>query len=308
MNYSPTPLIRTVLACLLGLVCVITGHVYAAGFKVTLVLSEQAGAYREFRNAVESSLSVNEINLSVIDADKPLPEADLVIAAGLKASEAVARAKPAAMLAVLVPKDGIARLMREFPALAKKESGVFSAIYLDQPLKRQLGLISAVLPQAHSVGVLYSEPPRDMNILRSLAAARRLELKEESTTSFPSLHAALQSLLLNSDVLLALPDTDIYNPMTIRNILLATYRNKVPLIGFSAAYVKAGALCAVFSTPEQIAEQSLKIIYGFVETRSLPPPQYAKEFDVTVNEQVARSLGINIKSASQVRNEIGAAP
>jgi putative ABC transport system substrate-binding protein len=109
-------------------------------------------------------------------------------------------------------------------------------------------------------------------------------------------------------VLLALPDAEIYNTVTIRNILLTTYRNKVPLIGFSPGYVKAGALCAVFSTPAQIAEQSLGIIQEYAETHTLPAAQYAKEFEVTVNEQVAHSLGLNIRSVSQLRREIGAAP
>lgn len=307
MNYYRISLTRRLFAGLIALASVLPAHADAAALKVALVLSEPGGAYREFRNALEAGLSVNGISLSVIEADKSMPDADLVIAAGMKAAEVAARAKPAAMLAVLIPKDGVSKLMQEFPALAKPGQNLFSAIYLDQPLRRQLGLIAAMLPQARSVGVLYSGPPRDINLLRSLAATYRLELNERSSADFSSLHAALQSLLLSSDVLLALPDAEIYNALTIRNILLATYRNKVPLIGFSAAYVKAGALCAVFSTPGQIAEQSLNIINGFAETRSLPAPQYAKEFEVSVNEQVARSLGLNIKSASQVRSEIGAA-
>jgi ABC-type uncharacterized transport system substrate-binding protein len=156
--------------------------------------------------------------------------------------------------------------------------------------------------------VLYSTPPKEINTLRMLAKARRLELNERSPGSASSLHASLQELMQGSDVLLALPDVEIYNTSTIRNILLATYRSKVPLIGFSPAYVRAGALCAVFSTPAQIASQSLAIIRDYAETRALPAPQYAKEFEVSVNEQVARSLGLNIKSAIQVRSEMGAAP
>ncbi len=308
MNFHYTSLFRRCLAGLIVLATVLPAHAGAAVPKVALVLGEQGGAYREFRNALEGGLAANAISLSVIEAGNPLPDADLVIAAGMKAAEFAAAAKPAAMIAVLVPRDGISKLMQEHPALAKQGQTMFSAIYLDQPLRRQLGLIAAMLPEARSVGVLYSAPPKDINSLRSLAATKRLELNERSSASFPSLHAALQSLLLNSDVLLALPDAEIYNTMTIRNILLATYRNKVPLVGFSAAYVKAGALCAVYSTPLQMADQTLKLIYGFAETRALPPPQYAKEFEVSVNEQVARSLGLNIRSASQVRGEIGAAP
>jgi ABC-type uncharacterized transport system substrate-binding protein len=301
-------MLRVVFAGLVLLACVHPVHSYAATIKVALVLSEQGGAYQEFRTALESRLSGKGISVSVTEADKPFPESDLVITAGMKAAVTVAGARPAAMLAVLLPGEGVAKLAHDFPALVKSGPNVFSAIYLDQPLKRQLDLIAAVLPQAHSIGVLYAETPKDIQALRSLAATRKLELNERSSTAFSTLYASLQSLLLSSDVLLALPDAEIYNTMTIRNILLATYRNKVPLIGFSAAYVRAGALCAVFSTPGQIAEQAFGVVQEFAATGVLPTPQYAKEFEVSLNEQVARSLGLDIKSAASVRSEMGAAP
>lgn len=284
------------------------GYASAAPLKLTLVLSEQGGAYQEYGNALAAQLASKNIALSVLTAGQALPETDLVIAAGMKAAMYVARTRPAAMLAVLIPKEGYARLRNDFPVTAEGSATRYSAIYLDQPLKRQLDLINAVLPEARSVGVLYAAPPKELGALRTLAAARKLELNERLVTSASNMHAALQELLISSDVLLALPDAEIYNTSTIRNILLATYRNKVPLIGFSAGYVKAGALCAVFSTPEQIARQSLAIIQGYAEQGTLPAAQYAAAFEVSVNEQVARSLGLVIKNVSQVRSEIGETP
>ena len=280
----------------------------AASLKLTVVLSGEGGAYHEYSNALSTLLAGKNVSLSVIDADQTLHDSDLVIAAGMKAAIAVARTRPAAMLAVLIPKEGYGKLQHDFAAQQKAGAAALSAIYLDQPLKRQLDLIAAVLPKADSIAVLYAAPPKELGALRLQAAARKLVLNERSPGPGSSLYDALQTLLPGSDVLLALPDAEIYNTVTIRNILLTTYRNKVPLIGFSPGYVKAGALCAVFSTPAQIAEQSLGIIQEYAETHTLPAAQYAKEFEVTVNEQVAHSLGLNIRSVSQLRREIGAAP
>lgn len=299
---------RYVFAGILVIICLLPASSRAAAFKLAVVLSEQEGAYLEYSNALEKLLVNKSVTLTVTDADKPLPDADLVIAAGMKASIIVARAKPAAMLAVLVPKEGAGKLLNEFPALVKSDSNTFSAIYLDQPVRRQLDLIAAVLPRVRSIGVMYSTPPKELGALRTKAAERKFELNERSVASSSALHTALQTLLLSSDVLLALPDAEIYNALTIRNILLATYRNKVPLIGFSSGYVKAGALCAVFSTPEQIAWQSANIVQEYIETRVLPSAQYPKQFEVSINEQVARSLALNIKSAAEVRDEIGITP
>lgn len=285
----------------------------ALELKLTLMLSEHAGAYLEYGNALRSKLSNISVALSVIDAETPLPESDLVIAVGMKAATAAARGRPPALLAVLVPKEGFISLLNDFSAQVNAGANSFSAIFLDQPFKRQLDLIAALLPRVDSIGLLYSASPREINAMHMLATARRMELYEQSVnltsgSSASALYSALQELLYHSEVLLALPDAEIYNASTIRNILLATYRKRVPLIGLSAAYVKAGALAAVYSTPEQIALQSVGIINNFAEKHSLPSAQYAKEFEVSVNEQVARSLGLNIKSESQLRAEIGKAP
>jgi ABC-type uncharacterized transport system substrate-binding protein len=115
---------------------------------------------------------------------------------------------------------------------------------------------------------------------------------------------ALDGVLEESEALLVLPDTDVYNAGTIRNILLTSYRKQVPLIGISQAYVKAGALCAIYSTPVQIAVQTAEAIRQYSTTTKLPASQFPKEFDVSVNTQVARSLNIPIKDAEKLRDEI----
>lgn len=308
MNCHSISSVKTVCAVLFAFIFLHTAQAGAAPLRLVVALSEQGGAYLEYSNALRAKLANNEISLSIVDSEQALPHADLVIAAGMKAAVNVARAQPAAMLTVLIPREGYSRLTRDFPALSKNGSRVISAIYLDQPIKRQLDLIAAMLPETGTIGVLYTAQPRELSALRTMAAARKIDINERSVSSASNMHSALQELLISSDVMLALPDAEIYNASTIRNILLATYRNKVPLIGFSSGYVRAGALGAVFSTPAQIAAQSLEIVDEYAEKRELPAAQYAKEFEVSVNEQVARSLGLNIKSESQVRVEIGSAP
>lgn len=280
----------------------------AAPLKLTLVLSEAGGAYREYSEALEAMLVNKSVTLQVIEAGNPLPESDFIIAAGMKAASTIARESSPAKLAVLVPKESFNKLLNEIASQPKGAANNYSAIYLDQPYKRQLDLITAALPHVQSIGVLYGQPPKELNVIRHLAATRKLVLHERSSVDVANLYNNLHAILLNSDVLLAMPDAEIYSASTIRNILLASYQNKVPLIGFSPAYVKAGALCAVYSTPTQIAKQSFDFIQEFKATGILLPAQSPKEFEVTINEQVAHSLGLNIKSASKLRSDIGAGP
>lgn len=277
---------------------------HAAPLSVTVVLSENTGSYLEFFNALRENLLKKNVALEVTDdLAKPVPNVGLVIGVGIKASTAIAGSGAHAILNVLIPKHGYEELLNSFPQRAN--SKIFSAIYLDQPAERQVRLIKALLPGKRRVGVLFDGFPADeLALLRQRITRHGLHLYAKKIDPGAQLHAALQSVLDESDVLLAVPDAGVYNNSTIRNILLTTYRSGDPMIGFSSGYVKAGALAAVFSTPKQIAAQAALAIQQFGETRTLPTAQFPQMFEVATNEQVARSLGLNTKSAEELQQEI----
>ncbi len=166
----------------------------------------------------------------------------------------------------------------------------------------------AVLPATRNVGVLYSTPPPELQNVRHLLAGKNIRLHDRAVDGAQSLNDALESVLNESEVLFVLADAEVYNAGTIRNILLTAYRKQIPLVGISQAYVKAGALCAVYTTPEQIAEQASGMIQRYAETGRLPAAQYPSNFEVSVNMQVARSLDLHIKDADQLRDEIRRTP
>ncbi|OIR11085.1 ABC transporter substrate binding protein [mine drainage metagenome] len=281
----------------MALACLLSGLLpaQAAPLRVQVVLSERGGAYQEFSDALRDALRAQQVIVNVSDGNAA-DDADLIVAVGMKsASASVAANKP--VLNVFVPKAG-------YDKLAKPAGGArSSAIYIDQPLERQVSLLVAALPKAGEVGVLYTAPPPGLSSLRRLLAERNLQLHEQAVGQ-SSLFDALEDVLAKSDVLLVLPDIEIYNAGTIRNILLAAYRKQVPLIGISQSYVKAGALCAIYSTPAQIAQQAAEAVGQFAASGKLPPSQYPKEFEVSVNAQVARSLDLPIKDAENLHGEV----
>lgn len=287
-------------AAVVLLVCVAI-PAQAEPLSVTVVLSENSGPYLEFSNALRDSLLSRDIATVVIEySTRPIPVSGLVVGVGMKAATAIAASSASSVLNVLIPKSGHEKLLRDYPQRANSKT--YSAIFLDQPPGRQVALIAAALPSMHEAGVLYSTPPAELARLRREISEYKLKLREQAVSQQLPLRDALQALLKSSDVLLALPDAEIYNSSTIRNILLATYRSGVPLIGFSPAYVKAGALCAVFSTPAQFAAQADILIRKFGETKIFPSAQYPQEFEVAVNEQVARSLGMHLKSEAELHD------
>jgi ABC-type uncharacterized transport system substrate-binding protein len=271
--------------------------------RVTVVLSEEGGVYQEFSDLLRVKMPVAKYALNTVNIDQTLSGSDLYIAVGMKAADALA-SRDIPVLSVLVPKAGY----EKSPHALTQRTVPRSAIFLDQPMERQIEFLLTALPSTRHVGVLYSTPPPELPNVRRLLADKKVRLHDISVGGAQSLNDALESILSESDVLFVLADAGVYNAATIRNILLTSYRKQIPLVGISQAYVKAGALCAIYSTPDQIATQAADAIRQFSETRKLPPNQYPKEFEVSVNLQVARSLDIPVQDAGRLRDEIRRVP
>ncbi len=173
-------------------------------------------------------------------------------------------------------------------------------LILDQPPRRSLLLIKYLMPGAKRIGFLYTrENSARAELLVKSAASLGLTLVPTFIDDETRLGKQLSLLFDKIDVLLALPDINIHNRKNVTSILLSTYRNKIPLIGFSAAYVKAGALAAVYSTPENISLQLAEIIGREFSGQEIPNKViYPKYFSVSVNSQVARSLAIQVPAES----------
>ena len=281
----------------LAILLFFTTPVQAEPLRVTVVLSEEAGAYQTFSDVLRSKLQAGRFILSTQRYNEKLPTSDLYIAVGMKAASELA-SKDINTLNVLVPRAGYDKLPH---SLNNKQR---TSIFLDQPLERQVALLLAALPATRNVGVLYAEPQPDLHKLKLLLADKNVRLHDRTVDEAQSLNDALEDILSVSEVIFVLADGGVYNAGTIRNILLTAYRNQVPLVGISQAYVKAGALCAVFTTPEEFAEQAAAMVHRYDESGKLPAPQYPSEFEVSINMQVARSLGLHIKDAVQLRDEI----
>ena len=281
---------------------------------LTILLSEDGAAYTEFAASLGSLLaqgnaaktSVKIISLATFKHEDLPRNANnqLLIAVGTPAMTAMAQKPPAmSVLNVLVTHNAFQKIARQYGR--NQDPHHFSAIYFDQPWHRQLALIKAALPNRNRIGLLSSKETADL--LPGLAAAAKeaeLQINMETVNEDAELLPSLRKLLNNSDVLLAVPDAAIYNRNNIPSILLNSYRQKVPLFGFSASYVKAGALAAVFSTASQISQQATEIIASLPAHGYLPLPQYPRYFTVNVNAQVNRSLSLDVEDESNLMRKL----
>lgn len=290
-----------ILLCLIAIGCPATGAA-----DVLVVLSDDSPPYREVVDGVKvawekDTASRPAFKVVTLQEGRIAQEilmgkgVDAIIAVGVQAVQSVTEMdirRP--VLATLIPKSSFDKLLYQH----KNKSSEISAIYLDQPLNRQVAFFRIALPAHKRLGVVFGPESQDkFKLLQSSVRDQKIQLVTEKIESADELIPALQRVLAEADALLALPDPLVFNKNNAQSILLTSYRYQDPVIGYSQAYVKAGALYAVFSTPAQIGQQAGEIIQRLSASKSgsLPVPQYPKYFSVGVNTQVARSLGIQME-------------
>lgn len=177
-------------------------------------------------------------------------------------------------------------------SMAPTRPAAITAVYADPAPVVQLRLISMLYKKPVGVAVILSSKTAYLEpILQRAASQTRTELTIENYASGENLNRALNRLA-DIPTILATPDSTVYNSENIRNILVTTYRRNQPVIGFSAALVKAGALASTYSDIEDINAHVDELISDFEASGKVAEPQFPKYFSVIVNEDVARSLNI----------------
>jgi hypothetical protein len=166
-----------------------------------------------------------------------------------------------------------------------------TAIYAEPSPAQQMRLIAALYRRTVVVGVLLSEQSGSMGpLLLQAAAESRLELVVEFADPSAPLSRNLLRLA-SASVVLIVPDSSLYTPVSLRELLEATYRRRQPVVGFSEGMVAAGTLASAYSAIDDTVQQLRTMVSAVAEGR-LPPPQFPRYWRVAVNDSVARSLDI----------------
>lgn len=294
------------LACL----ALVSGQALAA--RVAVVLSDDSAPYQEAYQAISAYLDDSGHEVGRVYADRltasALEESSLAVAVGVRAAESLAGLPlRIPLLAVLVPRAWYVKTGRA--RLSDNSRRVASAIFLDQPFERQGQLIRLALPEARRVGVLLGTEQAGLaDELGVALRAQRLSLVHQALAADERLIAPLENVLSNADLLLAVPDPQVFNRNTAQSLFLTTYRYRVPVLGYSRSLTRAGALLSLHSSPAQIARQAAEWVRQALSSDApvhLPPPAYPAYFSISINEQVARSLGFALPPEAELEKRLG---
>lgn len=259
---------------------------------ITLVLSENSGPYVEFAAALSESLNSARWQITTPSkndsTDQLSGRPDIIVTAGGEAlRKTLASDSTTPIIATLLPRQNYEKILAE----AGKPRSRITAIYLDQPPTRQAAFLRHLLPDQKRIGMLFSSETRRLaGHYRQIFKNAGLTLDSEDSDTPSTLLPAINSLLPRINVLLAIPDSTIYKRENIKAILVSSYRHQRPVVAFSAPFVNAGALAAIYTTPAQIAQQTAELI-----TRTgtmLPAPMSPSLFTISINQNVASALEV----------------
>jgi hypothetical protein len=225
--------------------------------------------------------------ISITDTQAVLSRNAPIVSIGPSAFTQARQAnRSASILALLVDK----RFISEF---AERSPGQITGIYYDVPLLRQALLGKVILPHATKVALLATPESTGLyEPLIDLLPGYNMQARIFVVSDRKKLISTLTRALGYGDFLLAGPDDTIYNPRTIKHILLTAYRRNKIVIGPSQAYVKAGSLASEYAPFSVMAELAAQYINDYFDNGRFPDPAYPEVYRAEVNSQVARSLNI----------------
>jgi putative ABC transport system substrate-binding protein len=170
-------------------------------------------------------------------------------------------------------------------------------ISLDVPGAIQFARYKAMIPNLHTLGVIYDPQKSEVLVAEAAAAAAQLglELVRVPVSSHKQVPEALRAMLGKIDALWTISDDTVLTTDSFRFFLLTSFEHKLPFLAISDIFVKVGALATLAPQPRQLGHQicdlMIRIEAGEIELASFDvmPPLQA---ELVVNAKTAEKIGL----------------
>ncbi len=224
-----------------------------------------------------------------------------------QALDRIRRAPPSVLLTLGSPAKTLALTeVPDVPLVAtmlvsmKEIRGASNAtgVSLEFPLETSLTWLRRILPGRDSVGVLYDPTLNEqtVDVAETLASGLHLKFESEIVATPRDLRSAMDQLGRRVEVIWGIPDATVLSRQTAQQVLLFSFRQKIPFVGLSAEWVKAGALYALERDYQDLGAQAgglaVKILRG-TPPRALPP-QTPRTVLYDINLKTAQHLKVTL--------------
>jgi putative ABC transport system substrate-binding protein len=284
------------------LVCAFTlgdTHAQTPRTRVIALVSHDAAPYKEALAGLQQQLSAvpgAQVDAYLMQGDSRAASNAIQAARdGAAVLVTLGTAATQAALASDLSTPVVAALVFSSDALRRPS---VTAITLDMPMEAQFDWLRKILPEQHTVGVLYSpkENQQRVDAAARIAQARGLKLLARPVDTPQELPAALEGMSHQIDVLWSLTDPVVISPQTAQPILLFCFRNKIPLVGLSSTWVKAGALYSLDWDYNDIGRQAGELVQRIVHGAkpSELPAAAPRKLTYAINMKSAGQLGLDV--------------
>lgn len=273
--------------------------VMARTHSIHVLLSNEDAYYTEVAQALRDSVSGEQpevvVTARLLDqAPQSSPaRGAYIVAIGTAATEyALIHYADTPLLSLFVPKSAWDQLSAEY-----KHTAPVGAVVIDQPVGRSVALGELLAPSAKTIATVLGRASRDLlDELEQETRRRQLQLRYAELEEGDDPLSALTPVVESADIFIAIPDHAVFNRATAKWVLYLSYRQQIPVIGFSRSYSEAGALASVFSTPQNIGQQGGELVLDLVSGKqsAVWRTHYPRYYTLHTNKVVARALGIHL--------------
>lgn len=278
----------------------------AAANRVLIVTTSLDSAFGAAIDGIQGVLAGHSVSASVLRL--PNDEASvrqeleggtcqIAIAVGAEAVRAVAaynRRIP--MIATMTFRDDVEPVRAQAGAESKATSGV----WLDLSVATVAAGLRIVFPDAAKLGVVRSPSARPLDGATATSTLPPgVSLKSVSCSSAAELIACIRTLRGQVEFLICLPDSGLYNKTTVEPLILASIEHRVPLVGFSASFARAGAAVGVYPDFTEVGRQTAALCERTLAAPSTAKDEFPRRTAVAVNERVLHLLGRDYRSTQR---------
>lgn len=302
MNYIHK---KAYIVMIIFIVILMTAYPSFAATRICIVKSDVSDAHNEaiasFIRVITGfgwSYTYNTITIkegAESEITKQTKGSDLILAIGTTATLATKKLIkdiPIVFCMVLNPvSSGIVKSM-------ESQGGNITGASLDIPLKTQFEYMKLMDANLKSVGVIYNPKETGVIVNNAVEIAKRMNINmiTKAISSEQEVPNALKYLSDKIDFLWSVADVTVFGSQSIQYIILNTLKMRIPFMGLSSSFVKAGALmtlsCDYNDIGRQTAEIANRILKG--EDPKNIPIAVPRKTQLWINLRIADQIGLRI--------------
>jgi len=281
----------------------------AAAARVVVLTSARVEEYEEAIRGFKGTIAHQIVAVYDMDGDldrgrnqlaeiESKVKPDLIFAVGIWALQAVVSRPPTTPV--------VYAMVLNPPTVIGADTKNITGASVNVPVEQQIWLFKQLGPQIKRIGVVFNRAKTGYLVRRAQTVARNegLELVIREINTAKDAIGALESLQDGIDALWLVPDETVLSQAVVQQMLLLSYRWKIPLLGLSDRHAQMGALFALsFASGEDIGRQAGELAQAILAGRPVTDVPYtnARKLYLTVNLKAAQKLGLEVPPAIRAR-------